>query len=493
MAKKTECPIRTNRIFILDTNVLLHDPNSIYSFQAVVVGIPFVVLEELDELKRAPGEKGRNARALIRSLDELRSRGNLLDGVELNHNTNGAIFRVFPNPMKVEFSDKIHSIKDNLILESVRQLSEQGCHVTLVTKDINLRVKADVLKLDVEDYTKGKINSDEIYKGWIKIPVPSKDLKLLSASKIFPLVPKDHELFPNQFIILESENNPENNKVFRFLGGKECISVEPITIMNTFQAKNTEQLMALDLLMDDKIKFITLLGSAGTGKTFLTILAGLYKVALTKTYRKLLITRPVVALGADIGFLPGDMQEKLHYWMQPVHDNLEFISSQLMRGNQFGLNQEPKPHNGNNSNHHSNHNNKHKKNKHPNKDHHQQRSGNGHPSENYMVDNLQARGILSLEAITYMRGRSIPEQFLFIDEVQNLTPHEVKTLVSRAGEGTKVILAGDPYQIDSPYLDFSSNGLTVTADKMKNYPICGSIFLEKSERSELAKLAGEVL
>ncbi len=498
MAKKSECPVRTNRIFILDTNVLLHDPNSIYEFQSVVVGIPFVVLEELDELKRAPGEKGRNARAIIRSLDELRSRGNLLDGVELNHNTKGAIFRVFPNPVKVDFSDKIHALKDNLILESVKQLSEQSCHVTLVTKDINLRVKADVLKLDVEDYTKGKINSDDIYKGWTSIKVPSKDLKTLTASKIFPLLPKDEELFPNEYILLESENNPENNKLFRFLGGKECINVEPITIMNTFQARNIQQLMALDLLMDDKIQFITLLGSAGTGKTFLTLLAGLYKVALTKTYRKLLVTRPVVALGAALGFLPGDMQEKLHYWMQPVHDNLEFISSQLMRNNQLGIvpeHQNPyhSKESSENGNHHSNHNNKHKKHKHPSREHHQQRPPNSHTPENYMVDQLQAKGILSLEAITYMRGRSIPEQFLFIDEVQNLTPHEVKTLVSRAGEGTKVILAGDPTQIDSPYLDFSSNGLTVTADKMKNYPICGTLFLEKSERSGLAQLAADVL
>ena len=484
-SKKTskQCPVRLDRIFILDTNVLLHDPKSIYAFQSVVVGIPFVVLEELDVFKKESGEKGRNARHVIRSLDELRSRGSLLEGVDLNHGT-GAIFRVFPNSDTLNISDNIHAIKDNLILETVRMLVDQTCQVTLVTQDINLRVKADVLQIEAEDYTKGSISYDHFYKGWTKLALPAKEMKLLSPQTIMPLLSSEETLYPNQFVIAHSENNEENNRLFRFLGGETFKEVSPISIMNSFQAKNIQQLMALELLMDDDIKLITLVGPAGTGKTFLTLLVGLYKVALRKEFRKLLVTRPVVALGADIGYLPGDMQEKLHYWMQPVHDNLEFISSHIMRGSEDALHLDSKE-----RKHPKKHHDKHHKKHH---DKHQKRD-KFHIPESNMVEQLQQRGILSLEAITYMRGRSIPQQFVFIDEVQNLTPHEVKTLVSRAGEGTKVILAGDPYQIDSPYLDFTSNGLTVTTEKMKDNRICGTAYLSRSERSELAKLAGEKL
>lgn len=484
-----QCPVRLNRIFILDTNVLLHDPKSMYAFQSVVVGIPFVVLEELDVFKRESGEKGRNARQVIRSLDELRSRGNLLEGVDLNHGT-GAIFRVFPNKNIIELTDNIHEIKDNLILETVRDLVDQTCQVTLVTKDINLRVKADVLQIEAEDYTKGNISYDQFYKGWTKLALPSKEMKALSPQKIMPILTSqfedDEQLYPNQFVIAHSENNEENNRLFRYIGGEVFKEVSPISIMNSFQAKNVQQLMALDLLMDDSIKLITLVGPAGTGKTFLTLLVGLYKVALRKEFRKLLVTRPVVALGADIGYLPGDMQEKLHYWMQPVHDNLEFISSQIMRGSESALHFDGKE-----RKQHKKHGKGHDK--HRDKHHKKDKRDKFHIPESHMVEQLQQRGILSLEAITYMRGRSIPQQFVFIDEVQNLTPHEVKTLVSRAGEGTKVILAGDPYQIDSPYLDFTSNGLTVTTEKMKSQSICATAFLSRSERSELSKLAGEIL
>ena len=284
----------------------------------------------------------------------------------------------------------------------------------------------------------------------------------------------------------QSRHNPENYRLFRFLGGEQFKEVPPYSIMHTFNARNVQQLMTIDLLMDDSIKLVSLLGPAGTGKTFLTLLIGLYKVTYEKIYHKLLATKPVVALGADIGYLPGDMQEKLHYWMQPVHDNLEFIASQMLRGNNDLL--------GGNGQKNDGH--KEKKSK---KNHHKEEKPRRHDDrpqaggDNQLVTQLQQRGILSLEAITYMRGRSIPYQYVFIDEVQNLSPHEVKTIISRAGEGTKVILAGDPSQIDSPYLDFSSNGLTVSSQKFKNQSIFGTAFLETSERSELAKMAAELL
>lgn len=480
---------RIHRIFVLDTNVLLHDARSLFAFQGVVVGIPFVVLEELDTFKKESDEKGRNAREVIRTLDELRSRGCLSKGVELNHST-GSVLRVFQTPELHSFAHGMDTAsKDNWILQTVKDLVDQGNEVTLVTKDINARVKADVMGLDAEDYTKGKVSYDEFYKGWRRMQVSAQELRLMSQKGLTQL-PYEHPLQLNEFLIVESENNPENYRLFRFLGGSQFKEVPPYSIMRTFTARNVQQLMTIDLLMDDSVKLVTLLGPAGTGKTFLTLLVGLYKVTFEKIYSKLLVTKPVIALGADVGYLPGDLQEKLHYWMQPVHDNLEFISSQMLRGSNDllgGIGHKDQERDGKKHKKHDKHGRDGKDGK-----HHDQRPHTPIAS-NQLVDQLQQRGILSLEAITYMRGRSIPYQFVFIDEVQNLTPHEVKTIVSRAGEGTKVILAGDPSQIDSPYLDFSSNGLTVTSQKLKDHQIFGTAFLETSERSELAKMAGELL
>lgn len=466
--------IRTNRIFVLDTNVLLHDPNAIFAFKGVVIVIPFIVLEELDKFKKENNEKGRNAREIIRKLDELRSKGRLSEGVELK---NGAtsILKIIQNPPEITFASAIkqdiHDIKDNLILQTVHDLVKSGNQVTLVTKDINVRVKADALNIDAEDYAKGKVSIDDYYKGWTRLSMPSLELKQLDSKKLINIL-KEQELqiFPNEFIIAQNQDNTTQYRLLRFLGNDKFKEVENIRLLDTFQARNVQQLMALDLLMDDNIQLVSLLGPAGTGKTFLALLAGLYKVMKQHAYRKLLVARPVVALGADIGYLPGDIQEKLHYWMQPVRDNLEFIASHLHEYMPEGEA-------------------KHKKQKfHDQSDDHEYSF-----NVNTFVEHLQRKGTLSLEAITYMRGRSIPYQFMLIDEVQNLTPHEVKTIVSRAGEGTKVILAGDPYQIDSPYLDFSSNGLTVTTDKFKEESIFGGVFLETSERSELAKIAAEIL
>lgn len=511
------CPIRLNRIFVLDTNVLIHDPNALHSFKGVVVGIPFVVLEELDTFKKEPGEKGRNARESIRMLDDLRKVGSLQEGVKLNGDTEGSILKVFPTPNEISFStSELHAFKDNLIIQTCHDLAEQNCQVTLVTKDLNCRVKADVLGLDAEDYMKGNVNLDTFYKGWIKVPVPAIDLKKASLKNIKAMVNQD--LVMNEYVIMHSENNEENARLFRFLGGEQFKEVTDINIMGTFSARNIQQLITLDLLTDNSIQLVTMLGQAGTGKTFLTLVAGLYQVMYEKIYKKLLVTRPIVALGADVGFLPGDLQEKLHFWMQPVHDNLEFISSQLAQNNNgaFSMLETPSHQRGHMGHHKEHNRNKHdrqnkngrdRNKKHQRDDRHDQynrhegrersdRHGDDRRNlgrDTMLVDRLQKQGIISLEAITYMRGRSIPNQFMFIDEVQNLTPHEVKTLVSRAGEGTKVILAGDPYQIDSPYLDFTSNGLTVTTDKMKNCPIFGTAFLETSERSELAKVTSELL
>ncbi|KKQ48274.1 MAG: PhoH family protein [candidate division TM6 bacterium GW2011_GWF2_38_10] len=472
---------RANRIFVLDTNVLLHDPSAINAFKNVVIIIPFIVLEELDKFKREPGEKGLNARQTIRALDELRSHGCLSTGVIINHHVN-SLLMVTPNPTEITFlsitGGALQNEKDNLIIQTVHNLKHDGNKVTLVTKDINVRVKADALALDAEDYTRGKISYEHFYKGWIRIPVAGAELNTFTE-KTVARITAEYTLFMHQYIILENQDKPTHYRLFRNYGHGQFREIEDITLLNTFRAKNIQQLMALDLLLDDDIKLITLLGPAGTGKTFLALLAGLYKVAYERMYRKFLITRPVVALGADVGYLPGTLDEKLHYWMQPVHDNLEFIFSKMSAHTDEYYSLSGKSER------------KRKKEAHKHDDHHHKERMT--IDEPQLVEQLRQKGLLSLDAITYMRGRSIPFQFVLIDEVQNLSPHEVKTIVSRAGEGTKVILAGDPYQIDSPYLDFTSNGLTVTTEKFKDHPLFGTVFLEMSERSELAKLAAEIL
>ena len=466
---------RPNRIFVLDTNVLLHDSQAIFSFKGVVVGIPFVVLEELDTFKKNTGENGRNTREVIRTLDELRATGCLSKGVEIGHGTN-SILKILPTPSFDPTLKLYGDIIDNLIIKTVQNLVNEGLEVTLITKDINSRVKADTLGLDAEDYTKERVRYEEFYKGWFDLEVPANILRQITPSKLPEMLRQQdvelETLSPNEFVVIQSENNPENNKLFRFLGGSNFIEVKNPKIIAHFGAKNIQQLMALDLLRDDNVKIVSLVGSAGTGKTFLTLLMGLHKVATEHLYRRFLISRPVIALGADIGFLPGEVSEKLRYWMQPVYDNLEFIFSQISEEElEYLANKKERRHR---------------------KRVFKTRERDGRREES-TVDLLEEKGILSLEAITYMRGRSIPYQFVFIDEVQNLNPHEVKTIVSRAGEGTKLIIAGDPFQIDSPYLDFSSNGLTVTTEKFKGQSIFGTVFLEKSERSELAKLAAKLL
>jgi PhoH-like ATPase len=469
--------LRSKRIFVLDTNVLLHDSQSIFSFKGVVVGIPFIVLQELDTFKKNPGERGRNSREIIRALDEMRSRGCLHDGVEINHNT-GSILKVLPTPEYQPHKELYVDIADDLILKTIENISKEGFKVTFITKDINARVKADAMGLDAEDYEKEKISTEEYYKGFVKLAIPANDLRKITINNLPELLKQrkisTNEMFPNEFIVLESKNNPENNMLFRFLGGQNFTLVKDTKIIAHFGARNIQQLMALELLRDDRVKIVSLVGPAGTGKTFLTLLMGLQKVVKEHLYRKFLISRPVVALGADIGYLPGEMLEKLRYWMQPVYDNLELIFSQLSEKEiAYLANKKEKKEI-----------KKHFRHKYHTKDRYKDISD---------VDILQEKGIISMEAITYMRGRSIPYQFVLIDEVQNLNPHEVKTIVSRAGEGTKIILAGDPFQIDSPYLDFSSNGLTMATEKFKGQSIFGSVFLEKSERSELAKLAAKLL
>jgi len=456
----------TKKIYVLDTNVLIHDPSAFRNFVGVQVGIPSVVLEEVDHFKKEGTDRGRNAREFIRQLDELRQQGSLRNGVKLDSGTVVKVLFAGNTAPSLPFQlDK----EDNAILLTALDLKKQGYEVKFISKDLNARVKADALGIVAEDYMHEFVTQEEFYKGWVAIPVPAVQLKSEEPEILQELV-REYELTVNQFVLLESQNNPQNFRIFRYREDGKFIPIMTPTFQWALETRNPQQAMALNLLLDDSVQFVTLLGPAGTGKTFLALLAGLDKVLVHDDYSKMLVARPVVPLGRDIGYLPGTLEEKLHSWMLPIYDNMEFIlhSANLVRpGAEFEQSFSKK---------------KHKKNK-----SHHARTGIA------PVDELVHQGKLSLEAITYMRGRSIPYQYILIDEAQNLTPHEVKTIITRVGQGSKVVLVGDPYQIDSPYLDFASNGLVMVSEKFKGQRIFGSVFLETSERSELSKLAGALL
>ena len=368
---------------------------------------------------------------------------------------------------------------DNTILLTAVVMKNEGYDVRFVSKDINARVKADALGIQAEDYVKEHISTSEFYRGWTTLEVPAVQLKKDFPQELDTLV-EDKKLAINEFVLVVSQHNPYNYRIFRYLGGRNFKMVHEPVLKWPLHPRNPQQLMALDLLLDNSIQFVSLFGPAGTGKTFLALLAGLHKVLIEDEYEKMLISRPVVPLGKDIGYLPGTIEEKLHSWMLPIYDNMECIIHSAQIGHQiesqdYGFERNKKSKKGGDR--------KDKKN------HHQPQQGGALRSMEELIKNEK----ISLEAITYMRGRSIPYQFILIDEVQNLTPHEVKTLVSRVGEGSKIILAGDPYQIDSPYLDFISNGLVVTSERFRGQKIFGTVYLETSERSELSKLVTELL
>jgi PhoH-like ATPase len=475
------------KFYLLDTNILLYNPKAIFGFESgSTVGVAALVLEQLDHFKKEGTDRGINARRIIRYLDELRSRGSLGTGVKLD---NGSIVQVVflsdtPSlPFKMD-------IEDNEILLTAMSLKNKGYDVEFISKDLNARVKADALGLKTQDYTKEYVTESEVYKGWRRLQVPAIQLK-----KDLPLeldaLKETGTLETNEFILVESQHNEHNYRIFRYTGKNFIPVVEP-KFRWPLHARNAQQLMALNLLLDDSIQMVSLLGPAGTGKTFLALLAGLHKVLVEDVYRKMLVARPVVPLGKDVGYLPGTLQEKLFTWMLPIHDNMELIAHSALVGQHMLALQESHEHaeaysaEASNARQERAHGKKQRT--------YDKWKKKEHTKEGFhSLEELIKRGKVSLEAITYMRGRSIPYQYILIDEVQNLTPHEVKTIVSRVGEGSKLILAGDPQQIDAPYLDFSSNGLVITSEKFKGQSVYGTVYLETSERSWLSQLAAEIL
>lgn len=435
------------KFYILDTNVLLHDAGSLFAFQDNDVIIPIVAIEELDRFKKDLNEIGRNARQVSRILDNLRKRGSLVDGIDVESGGSLRIFIPSRNTTSLP-TELILNKADNQILSVAMEFKESGDKpVVLVTKDTNLRIKAEALGITAMDYETDKVEISELYEGILRMAVPPDFVdRFYSEEKI---IIDDRHLMPNEGVVLEDSSDPKHTALARYDGDKKCLV--PLSLPKEgvwdIYPRNVEQKFALDMLLNDSIKLVSLAGKAGTGKTLLALAAGLKKTADDGKYIRLLVSRPIFPLGRDIGYLPGDIMEKLTPWMQPIFDNLELIFG----GDEKGRGK-----------------------------HHRYRE-------------LINQGILEIEPLTYIRGRSIPKQYIIIDEAQNLTPHEIKTIITRAGENTKIVITGDPYQIDNPYIDSSSNGLTYVVERFKEENIAAHVTLTRGERSALAELAANLL
>lgn len=438
-------------MFVLDTSVLLHDPKAVFSFEDNEVVIPYAVMEELENKKRSLDEVGRSARQVIRYFDQMRERGQLSQGVSL---PDGGSLRIelnhcSENPLPL-FSDL--KLPDNRILAVALNLArEDNRPVILVTKDIAMRVKADALSVSTQDYYNDKVSLtslnddvtfmelkdtevDELYqRGQISLNEsisPNNCVKgLLSDGTVIPLISS----FDGTKLMMPHNRN------------KSYWGILP---------KNIEQAWALGILSNPEIKLVNLMGPAGTGKTLIALASALEQTIHQELYARILCARPVIPFGKDIGFLPGEKEDKVRPYMQPIYDNLEF----LLRPKQDKV-----------------------------------RDKDSEAIVESTVDMLKKKRQLDIEVLTYIRGRSIANQFIIIDEAQNLTAHEIKTIITRAGEGTKIVLCGDPDQIDHPYLDKESNGLAYVASRLKGQSFYGQVGLIKGERSELAARAAQLL
>ncbi len=448
------------KVFILDTNVLLYDPQALYKFGPNEVIIPIVVIEEIDRFKREMSENGRHARLFSRKIDEMRADGELSKGVKLS---SGGVLRVELGSSQLPSHFELQMDRaDNRILAIAMELKRDQPRrdIIFITKDTNLRIKADALGIKAEDYEPDNVEPDSLYAGSISINVDSHFVDEFYAQKRLPCNAGVFEgggqatnvhFRPNQYVIIKDISNGAHSAMGRY--SRELDSLVPIFkpaegIWGIFP-KNAEQAFAIDSLLNDDIKLVSLVGKAGTGKTLLAIAAGLAKTVDEGVYHRLLVSRPVFPLGKDIGFLPGDIEEKLNPWMQPIYDNIDFLfGSTGSKGKRGG--------------------------------------GRG-------CQELMNQGMLQVEPLTYIRGRTIPQQYLIVDESQNLTPHEIKTIVTRAGDDTKIVLTGDPAQIDNPYIDSANNGLVHLVERFKDEPISAHISLTKGERSKLSELASFLL
>lgn len=433
----------TGKTYVLDTSVLLHDPEVMRKFVFEEVVIPLVVLEELDSMKRLHTELGKNARQVIRFLSSLK--GDLFKGICLSSQQMLFVYADANKEMHRNFSLHLDQ-KTHRIVFTAYQLKEEGKEVViLLSKDFVLRLKAESIGIQTQDYESVQKKDSKLYRGWRQIEVPKQKIDYLGVkgSVEFP----DLSFSPNEYCYLESSCNTALLGKYNSQKG----IVEPVPYPDEpvwgISPLNLEQKCALDLLLRDDIQLITLVGQAGTGKTLLALICGLRKIFDEEVYRRMVISRPIMPLGKDIGYLPGTKEEKMYHWMQPIYDNLEVVCDTHVKG------------------------------------------GNRSSSKEWVLQSDR----IEMEAVTFIRGRSFSNVYLMIDEAQNLTPHEIKAIISRAGKGTKVVLTGDPTQIDNPYLDREGNALTYVIEKFTPHSLYGHIFFEKTERSPLAALAAEVL
>ncbi|NGX44579.1 MAG: PhoH-like protein [Candidatus Anoxychlamydiales bacterium] len=436
----------TRKTFVLDTNVLLHDPTSIKKFQNNDVVIPLIVLEELDALKKRTDELGKNARAVVRYIDSLKTKkqGDLTAGIIIEEGPKIKIYLDLKSKVIKNFPLPLDR-NSNKILYISAFLKNEGQKVVFVSKDFVTRVKAEAMGLEAQDYENLKVSFKKIYKGIKTLESSKADIDLFY--KDGQISKPDVSFLPNEYCVLKSPG--KSSAICKY--NSNVRKLEPLIEYKKgiwgIHPLNLEQRCALDLLLREDIKLVTLVGPAGTGKTLLALACAMKKVFDDARYAKILVSRPIMPLGKDIGYLPGTKEEKLFHWMQPIYDNLEVLLHLT----------------------------------------------NSEANEKSAFEWITQSNKLEMEAVTYIRGRTLPNVFMIIDEAQNLTPHEVKTIISRAGKGTKVVLTGDPTQIDNPYLDQDSNGLTYTISKFQDRKIYGHISLDKTERSELAKIAADIM
>ena len=440
----------TKKTYVLDTSVYLTDASSIFTYQNNDVVIPLKVLEEIDKHKKRQDGVGSNARKIIRTLDSLREKGSLYKGVRLGKGL-GVIF-----VKGCKFSDLPDGldpkVPDNEIIGVA--LNEKNKFpkrkVVLVSRDINMRVKCDSIGLLCEDFVENQVvkDTEQLYRGF-KIYLVDDELidQFYSGEPIILEEEKNIVFRPNEFIMLVSSSNDKKTALAKFYNYSTPLKRLDSELKKGIwgvKPRNKEQKFALDLLMDPEVQVVTLVGKAGSGKTLLAIAAGLAQVVEdTKQtlYRRLVVSRPIQPMGKDIGYLPGTMEEKMNPWLAPIQDNLQFLM------------------------------------------------GNDKTTLKMYTDN----GTIEIEALTYIRGRSIANSFIIIDEAQNLSAHELKTILTRVGENTKIVLTGDIEQIDNAYVDETSNGLTYAIEKFKKYELSGHITLVKGERSKVATLSAKIL
>lgn len=465
------------KTYILDTNVLLSDPNCLNNFQDNDLIVPILVLEELDKHKGRSDEVGRAAREVNRILDKISETGSLRDGVSLPP---GGTLRVMSSPTGYSAllppELVLGSSVDNMIIGFALMLRKEVPEAILVSKDINVRVKCSSMGLPAQDYLSNRAtdSAEHLYTGVKVFVVPYDVVEMFYArDSIHVDNVTTEKLYPNQILVIKAvdpEGNTMKSAICR-VKGDMLHHFRKIDQVFGVKPRNKEQSFSIELLMDPSVKLVTLTGKAGCGKTLIAIAAGLEQLEAMGNdgpYQKLIVSRPVQPVGRDIGFLPGTLAEKMEPWIAPIRDNLEYLlnSKSGKRGPARGKKKMDELAGG---------------------------SGTSGLSKDPFLELMQSKGLIEVEAITFIRGRSIPNAFIIIDEAQNLSMHELKTIVTRAGEGTKIVLTGDVEQIDNNHVDTFTNGLTHAVERFKDYDISGHVTLLKGERSDLATLASKIL